>query len=261
MLFNQLLRFSLLAIAVGFGLGDSTNCVPTKSVLLKNCSFIQDERTEQNSFDRRQLSMIVPYALNKSEENQLLISILRRQVSSKALIRLNLNLIRCSNIDRQEIFWFSYEFSSTITGEFVRTNVVDRNQVYLPPGTTYLKNLTSVDCKSKTVYRTDDREIFRLDLRLESTLNDHCFDDQTCSPMETYRCDSIQQRCVCREPFESYLIDEYHPICIQAASSIDQCQTKQVRCFQWCHLNQTSSECFCPQKLAIRRFIDEQRSI
>ena len=260
MLFNQLLTFFLMAIIVDVGLGETSTCIPTNSIVLSNCSFYQDDLTNSTTTttEKRRLSMIVPYALNQSEEENLLISILTRQVSSKALIRLNLNLIRC-NVDHKDFLWNSLEFSSTMTGEFVRTTALDRNQMYLPSGTTYLKNLTSIDCSSKTIYRTDDREIFRLDLRVESTLNDHCLDDQSCSPMDTYRCDSTHQRCACREPYQPYLIKNRYPICIHAVPNLDQCQTKQVRCFPWCHINRTASECFCPTEMAVKRFSDNDR--
>ena len=249
----------IFVVIVGSTFEENLSCTPNKWVLLSNCSFrYTDHRNETTTIDQRRLSMVVPYALNETEEEDLLISIMTHRLSSKPLIRLNLNLIECANYPLH-MHWTSLESSSTITGEFVRTTLIDRNIMYLPAGITYLKNFSTLDCSSQTLYRTDDQQVFQLDLRIESTLNDYCSNDQSCFPRETYRCHSDHRRCVCREPFQSYRIKDEYPICIHAVPTMDQCTMKHVRCFEWCQMNSSSAMCICPEELATKRISAEDR--
>jgi hypothetical protein len=259
MLFRHIFLRCLMSILVGCVCGQLTSCIPTTSILLSNCSFryVQYSTRTTIPFESHLLSMIVPYALNQTEEDELLISIITHRSSSKPLIRFNLNLIQCTNMP-VNFHWTSLESSSTISGEFVRTSSIDKNIMYLPAGVTYLKNFTSIDCSTKTFYRTDQRQLFQLDLRIESTLNDTCMNDEQCYPIDTYRCHADRHRCTCREPFQSYFIQEQYPICVHAVSTIEQCTMKHVRCFQWCHEN-SSSMCLCPNELTTKKFTIDQR--
>ena len=204
--------------------------------------------------------MIVPYALNASEENHLLISILRHPHSFQPLIQLNLNLIQCNQSSfNASIHWTSLESSSTLTGEFVRTNRIVNNRMYLPAGQTYLRNMTMIDCSTKTIYQSDVKEIFQLDLRIESTLNDSCQTDEQCYPHETYRCDINERRCTCRDSYQSYQIENHLSICIEAVETMADCQQTHVRCFPWCRGNNASSLCACPENLSEKILSADQR--
>jgi hypothetical protein len=256
MLSNRLfLLYLILIVVVVVGLGESTSCIPNKIILLSNCSF-HNHMTNGN----RTLSLTVPYPLHKTEENDLLITVITHNFSSKPLIRFNLNMIQCSN--KKILFnWTSLESSSTLRGEFARTTVIDKNTMYLSSGITYFKNLTALNCLTKTLYRTDDKQIFQLDLRIESTLNDYCLDDQSCYPVENYQCNQIKHRCVCRQPLQSYLTKNQYPICIHAVHTIDQCTMKNVRCLEVCHQNSSSTICICPKELAIKKLSSDDRGM
>jgi hypothetical protein len=258
-----------MIIIVVVGLGENMNCIPNKLILLSNCSFryshyhnysshLFNNNHHQTTNDNRTLSMIVPYLLNQYEENDLLITILTRHISLKPLIRFNLNMIQCSN--KNLLFnWTSLESSSTLHGEFLRTTYIDKNIMYLPSGKTYLKNLTTIDCLTKTLYRTDDKQLFQLDLRIESTLNDYCLNDNSCYPVENYQCNQAIQRCVCRKSLQSYLINNQYPICIQPVQTIDQCTIKNMKCLEWCHQNRSSTMCTCPKEISIKKLLDDNR--
>jgi hypothetical protein len=202
--------------------------------------------------------MTVPYPLNKNEEDNLLITILTHNISSKSIIRFNLNMIECSN--NNFLFnWTSLESSSTLRGEFVRTIINEQNMMYLPSGRTYLKNLTAIDCLTKTLYRTDQKQLFQLDLRIESTLNDFCLNDNSCYPLENYQCNQDKHRCICRQPLQSYSIKDQYPICIQPIHTIDQCTMKSIRCLEYCQQNRTSTICVCPEEISIKKISDDNR--
>ena len=265
MLSNRVILLCLMIVVVGLGGGENTSCTPNKFIVLSNCSFRYTHSNNDSShysnetaIDDRLLSMIVPYAWNQNEEDDLLITIITRSLARKPLIRLNLNLVHCAQHPR-EFNWTSLESSSTLTGEFVRTTFIDRNIMYLSSGVTYLRNLTALDCSTRTVYRTDEREFFQLDLRLESTLNDSCVDDSSCYPTETYQCDHDRHRCTCRPPFQSHLVKEQYPICIQAVEHSDQCTTKHVRCYEWCHENSSSTMCICPKEFSSKQVSADDR--
>ena len=255
----------IIIVVVRFG--ESTTCIPNKLIVLSNCSFRYSNyrissshlSTTKTTNDDRKLSMIVPYPLNKTEEDNLLITILTQKTTLQPFIRFNLNIIQCSN--KNVIFnWTSLESSSTLHGEFVRTTILEKNVMYLPSGKTYLKNLTTIDCLTKTLYRTDQKQLFQLDLRIESTLNDYCANDNSCYPLENYQCNQEKHRCICRTPLQSYLIRDQYPICIQAIETMDQCTMKNVRCLEWCHLNSSSPMCVCPKEFPRKKLIYDNRS-
>ena len=253
MLSKHFIDFYLMIILV-VKFGETINCIPNKLILLSNCSFLM---TNDNN---RTLSMIVPYPLNTHEEENSLITIFRHKKSLKPLIRLNLNLIQCSKKNFR-LNWTSLESSSTLRGEFLRTTNIDNNIMYLPSGKTYLKNLTTIDCQSQTLYRTDSNQLFQIDLKIESTLNDYCLNDHSCFPKDIYQCDTIKHRCICRKDFQSYLIEKQYPICLQPVQTIDQCTIKNThRCLEWCHLNNSSPICLCPKDFSIKKFSSDNRS-
>lgn len=255
----------IIIVVVKFG--ETMTCIPNKLILLSNCSFryshyhnySSHSSNNQTTNDNRTLSMIVPYPLNKNEEENLLITVLTRKKSLKPLIRFNLNMIQCTN--KNILFnWTTLESSSTLRGEFVRTSSIEKNIMYFSSGKTYLKNLTTIDCTTKTLYRTDSRQLFQLDLRIESTLNDYCLNDNSCYPMENYQCNKEKNRCICRQPFQSYLIKDQYPICLQAVQTIDQCSMENMRCLEWCHENSSSTMCLCPKELTEKKFLYNNRS-
>ena len=250
----------IFVVILGSTSEESLSCTPNKWILLSNCSFRYAFHGNETTttIDQRRLSMVVPYALNETEEEDLLISIKTHRLASKPLIRLNLNLIECANYPAH-MHWTSLESSSTITGEFVRTTLIENRIMYLPAGITYLKNFTTLDCSSQTLYRTDEQQVFQLDLRIESTLNDFCSHEHSCYPRETYQCHSDRQRCACREPFQSYRIKDQYPICIHAVPTLDQCTGKHVRCFEWCHVNSSAPMCLCPEDLATKKISVDDR--
>jgi len=202
--------------------------------------------------------MIVPYPLNIYEEENLLITIITHKKSLKPLIRFNLNMIQCSNKNLL-LNWTSLESSSTLRGEFVRTTYIEKNIMYLTSGKTYLKNLTTIDCLTKTLYRTDHKQLFQLDLRIESTLNDYCLNDNSCYPIENYQCNQTKNRCSCRKPLQSYLLKDQYSICLQAVQTIDQCTIENMRCLEWCHQNRSSTMCLCPKKLSTKKLLYNNR--
>jgi hypothetical protein len=257
MLFDCLLFVVIVAIALAQSQSNMT-CVAERVRFLSQCSFRSIPPSNDSTVEWPTLSMIVPYPLNPSEEDDLLVSMITHPRSSRPLIRLNLNLIECANAP-PALTWTSLAFSSTLTGEFVRSNAIDKNLMYLPAGVTYLKNFSTIDCSSKTAYRTDDRLVFQLDLRFESTLNDTCFNDEMCYPREAYHCHAQRRRCSCREPFQSYRLQDRYPVCIHAVPSLDQCATSHVRCFEWCHSNASTDLCLCPDLLAEKKYSADHR--
>jgi hypothetical protein len=241
----------VFVVSVIVGLGESTACIPNKLIYLSNCSYFN------MTIDNRTLSMTVPYSLDKEEDDNLLTKIITRHTSKKALIRFNLNMIQCSN---KNIFnWTSVESSLTLHGEFVRTTFIDTNIMYLSSGVTYLRNLTSIDCLSKTIYRTDNQQLFQINLKIESTLNDYCSEDNLCYPSNIYQCDYERHRCICRSSLQSYLTKDQHLICIHAVKTIDQCTMKNVRCLEWCHQNSSSTMCICPRDISTQKYIYKDR--
>lgn len=259
----------IIIVVVKFG--ETMNCIPNKLILLSNCSFrythyynyssssthLLKNKTTTN--DNRTLSMIVSYPLNIYDEENSLITIITNKKSLKPLIRFNLNIIQCT--EKNLTFnWTSLESSSTLRGEFVRTSSIDKNIMYVSSGKTYLKNLTTIDCLTKTLYRTDSKQLFQLNLRIESTLNDYCLNDNSCYPYENYQCNQIKNRCICRKPFQSYLIKEQYPICLQAVQTIDQCSVENLRCLEWCHENSSSTMCLCPKEFSTKKFLYNNRS-
>jgi hypothetical protein len=254
----------MIIIVVVIKFGENTTCIPNKLILLSNCSFhyynysSHLSTNNKTTHDNQTLSMTVPYPLNKNEEDNLLITILTHNMSSKPLIRFNLNLIQCSN--KNLLFnWTSVESSSTLHGEFVRTTISEKNMMYLSSGKTYLKNLTTIDCSTKTLYHTDRNQLFQLDLRIESTLNDYCLNDNSCYPLENYQCNQEKHRCTCRQPLQSYLIKDQFPICVQAIHTIDQCIMKNIRCLEWCQQNKTSTMCVCPKESSTKKLADDDK--
>lgn len=256
----------MLIIVVVVEFGENRTCTPTKLILLSNCSFNYSHYPNYTShlsnnlttYDNRTLSMILPYPLNRHENNDSSITIIKNNRSSKPLIRLNLNMIQCSN-KNLSLNWTSLESSSTLRGEFVRTTFLDKNIMYLTSGKTYLKNLTTIDCSTKTLYRTDHKQLFTVDLRIESTLNDYCSNDNLCYPLENYQCDLTMYRCMCRQPLQSYLVEDQYPICVHIFPTLDQCTTKTVRCLEWCHQNSSSKICTCPKNVSKKISLDDGR--
>ena len=257
----------MIIIVVVVKFGENTTCTPNKLVLLSNCSFHHYSHfhdytsywfNSQTTNDNHTLSMIVPYPLNKNKENNLSTTIITHRGSLKPLIRFNLNIIQCSNKNLL-LNWTSIESSSTLNGEFVRTKLLDTNIMYLSSGRTYLKNLTTIDCSTKTLYRTDHKQIFKLDLRIQSTLNDYCSYDNSCYPLENYQCNQTQHRCICRKPLQSYSIHDQYPICIQVVEYMDQCTMKNIQCLEWCHQNSSSTMCTCPDHSLKKRSLDDDR--
>ncbi|CAF1683277.1 unnamed protein product, partial [Adineta ricciae] len=248
MLSDRVLLFLYLMIIIVVDSGDSLPCTPTKQVLLSNCSIQPSQNSTTN--DNRTLTMIIPYSLNRQHQDEYLVTILTQ---NKSFIRLNLNLIQCEN-KSSTLNWTSLESSSTLNGEFLRTSSINKNTMYLPSGKIYLRNLSTIDCSTNTIYRTDANQFFQLDLRIESTLNDYCLDDTSCYPHDTYQCDPIEQRCICRQPFQPYSIKEHYTICIQAAETVEQCPRQTQRCLPWCHENSSSLMCVCPEDLARKKF-------
>ncbi len=248
----------ILVVVVRFG-ETITSCIPNKLILLSNCSFhYYNYSSYLTTNENRTLSMIVPYPLNIDEEKNLLITILTSKKSLKPLIRFNLKMIQCT-MKNSSLNWTSLESSSTLRGEFVRTNHVEQNMMYLPSGKTYLKNLTTIDCLTKTFYQTDHRQLFELDFKIESTLDDYCTNDYSCYPRDNYQCNQVKNRCQCRKPFQSYLIKDQYPICLQAVQTIDQCTTENMRCLQWCYRNSSSTMCLCPKDISIKKISDDNR--
>jgi hypothetical protein len=253
-----LLQFMIVIVVVVAGLGDPPSCTPNRLVLLSHCSFRHSSPvsfTNQTTNDKRTLSMIVPYSFNRNDEDDLLVTIITH---NKSLIQLNLNFIQCES-KSSLLNWTSLESSSALHGEFLRTSLIHRNSMYLPSGKVYLKNLSTVDCKTNTIYRTDRDQLFQLDLRVESTLDDYCSADTACYPEETYQCDQNQQRCICRQPFQPYLIKERYSICVQAVDTMEQCLTSSQRCLPWCQQNSSSSMCLCPKEFAVKRLAYDHR--
>ncbi|CAF0859486.1 unnamed protein product [Rotaria sordida] len=210
------------------------------------------------TIDNRTLSMVVPYLLHNNEDENLFIKILARNISQKPLISFNLNIIQCLN--SQLFNWTSVESSLTLRGEFVRTTFIDTNIMYLSSGITYLRNLTSIDCLTKTIYRTNHNELFKINLKIESTLNNYCSNENLCYPLNIYQCDLERHRCICRSPFQSYLTKNQQSICIHAVENIDQCTMKNLHCLEWCHHNRSSTMCICPNKLSNKKFLDDNRA-
>jgi hypothetical protein len=236
--------------------GENTGCIPTKQILLSNCSF--NYLYSNLTIDYRTLSMTVPYSLNNNQEEESnFLQILTHERSSKPLIRFNLNMIQCLN---KNLFnWTSVESSSTLRGEFVRTTFIDTNMMYLSSGVTYLRNLTMSDCLTKTIYRTNNQELFQINLRIESTLNDFCSKDNLCYPLDIYQCDYNKQRCICRSHLESYTTKDQYSICIHPVKDIDQCPMQNIRCLEWCHRNRSSIMCICPKDVSIKKYLDNDR--
>jgi hypothetical protein len=242
-------------VSVIVGLGEIPACIPNKLIILSNCSF--NYPYSNMTIDNRTLSMTIPYSLNNNNEENLFIQIIERHISEKPFIRFNLNMIQCSG---DKFFnWTSVESSSTLRGEFVRTIFTETNIMYLSSGITYLRNLTSIDCLTDTMYRTDNKELFQMNFKIESTLNDYCTNDNLCYPLNIYQCDYERHRCICRSPLHSYLTKDQHSICVHAVKNIDQCTMKNVRCLEWCHLNSSTTMCVCPKDLATKKYLDDDR--
>ncbi len=245
----------IYVVSVIVGSGENTACIPNKLILLSNCSF--NYPYSNLTIDNRTLSMTVPYSLDTNEEENLFIKVLTRHQSGKSLIHFNLNLIQCFN--NQFLRWTSVESSSTLRGEFVRTILSNTNIMYLSSGITYLRNLTTVDCLTKTMYRTGNSELFKINFKIESTLNDYCSDEYLCYPLNIYQCDYERQRCTCRSPLQSFLTKDHHSICVHAVENLDQCTIENVRCLEWCHQNSSSNLCICPKDLAKKKYFDDNR--
>jgi hypothetical protein len=245
----------IYVVSVIDGFGENTACIPNKLILLSNCSFHYPNSNLTNN--NRTLSMTVPYSLDTYEEENLFIKVLTRHRSEKLLIHFNLNIIQCST--KKFLNWTSVESSSTLRGEFVRTTFFETNIMYLSSGITYLRNLTMIDCLTKTIYRTDDQELFQINFKIESTLNDDCSNENLCYPLNIYQCDYERQRCICRRPFQSYLTKDQHAICIHAVKNIDQCIMENVRCLEWCQQNSSSIMCICPKDLSKKKYFDDHR--
>lgn len=257
MLFNSLFLLSSIIYVVTVIVGHPENaaCFPDKLVLLSNCSF--NSSFSHMTIDNRTLSMIVPYVLDNNDEDNLFVKALIRNVSQKPLISFNLNIIQCLN--NKSYNWSSVESSLTLRGEFVRTTFIDTNIIYLSPGITYLRNLTTIDCSTKTVYRTNDKDLFQIQLKIQSTLTDQCSNEQSCYPENIYQCDLQRQRCLCRSPYQSYSTKYQQSICVRAVESLDQCTKKDVHCVEWCHYNRSSTLCTCPKEFSIRKLSDDDR--
>ena len=257
MLFNNFfLAFSLIyMVSVVVGLEENIACTPNKLIRLSNCLF--NYSYSDMTIDNRTLSMVAPYALDNNEDENLFITAITLNVSSKPLIRFNLKMIQC--LDNKTSNWTSVESSSTLRGEFVRTTFIDTNVIYLSPGITYLRNLTTIDCLRKTIYHTDNQGLFRVNLKIESTLNDDCSKENLCYPLDIYQCDFERHRCICRPSFVPYLTNDQHLICIHAVENIDQCPIKNVRCLEWCQLNRPSTTCICPKDLSKKRIFNNSR--
>lgn len=256
----------MIIIIVVIRFGENTTCTPNKLIFLSNCSFhysyyhnptfhILNNLTTN---DKKSLSMMLSYSLNRINDDNLSMTIIKNNRSTKPLIRFNLNQIECLN-KSLSLKWTSLESSSTLNGEFLRTTFIDKTIMYLPLGKTYLKNLTAIDCSTKIAYRTDSKQLFKLDLNVESTLNDHCTSNNACHPYDTYQCDQIKQRCVCRQPLQSYLIEDQYPICLHIVHNLNQCTMQNVRCLEWCHENSSSKMCTCPKNLARKIYLEDDR--
>ena len=233
---------------------DPSSCTPKKLISLSNCTFRPTRSSSFIFIDNQTLSIVVPHLLD-DETNA--IEMIRRRSSTLPILRFNLNQIQCSL--NRSWNWSSVEASSTLRGEFIRTTLIEPNQMYLSSGVTYLRNLTSIDCKKKIVYRTANEEIFRIEFKIESTLNDSCSAEQPCFPSDVYQCHQQEQRCICRSPFESYLTVDQQAICLHAVRTLDQCPYDSSRCLPWCHQNSSNSRCFCPEKISTKRFRFDQR--
>ena len=254
---------SVVSVIVS-GLVENTACAPNKLILLSNCSLKSPfslaaaaSSPPPMTIDNRTLSMTVPYLFEPNPDENLAIQVIRRPSSKVPLIRFNLNLIQCSI--KHNFTWSSVEASSTLRGEFIRTSSIDINRMYLSLGVTYLRNLTSIDCASRTIYRTDSRQVFRVHFQLESTLNDSCSNETLCYPLNTYQCDSERRRCQCRSPLQAYLVDDRSAICIHAVKTIDQCTMKNVRCLPWCDQTSSSTMCLCPEEFSTKKLFDDDR--
>lgn len=242
-------------------LGETRTCLPNKFILLSNCSFRQFFNSSSSysmTNVNRTLTMIVPYPIDISQNEQAFITLFTSPKSFKPLIRFHLNLIQCTE-KNQSFNWTSLESSSTSHGEFVRTSQIDGNLMYLSSGKTYLKNLTSIDCSTQTAYQTASEQIFELDLKIESTTKDFCTSDQSCYPHSHYQCHSGQNRCHCRKPFQIYSIGNHYSICLQAVQTMDQCTTDKIRCVEWCRQNSSRTFCLCPMEISTKKFSSDQR--
>jgi hypothetical protein len=256
--FDFLLITCLVTVIVGRV--NNSHCIPTKFVRLSNCTFYSSISNVYPSMtiDNRTLSMIVPNVYDQHEHENFSIDIIQRSSSTMSpLVRLNLNMIQCLNSRTWN--WTSVEASSTINGEFIRTTLTDRHRMYLSMGVTYLRNLTSLDCSQRIVYRTDHDDVFRVDFKLESTLNDTCSNSNRCYPLNIYQCDYERHRCTCRSPLQTYLTNNHQAICIHAVKTLDQCTMKHVRCLPWCHRNHSSTVCLCPEQISTKKYLDNNQ--
>lgn len=251
----------IYVVSINVRLGENLACKPNKLILLSNCSF--HSYYSNLTINNRTLSMIVPYSLddnNEEEENNVFIKVLTPNQSNKSLIYFNLNLIQCSLSNEKKTFqWTSVESSSTLRGEFVRTTFLDQNIMYLSSGITYLRNLTTIDCLTKTIYQTDKHELFEINLKIESTLNDYCSNENLCYPLNTYQCDYQKQRCICRSSLQSYLTYDQHLICLNPVKYLHQCPMNNIRCLEWCHQNSSSAMCICPNDISKKKYFDNNR--
>lgn len=239
-------------------LSENTTCSPSKLVLLSNCLF--DSSYSNMTIDNRTLSMIVPYSLGEvNHEENSFINVLTHNKSGKPLISLSLNMIQCYN--NKTFNWTSVESSSTLRGEFVRTTLSDSNIMYLSSGITYLRNLTAIDCLTNTIYRTHNKELFQINLKIQSTLNDYCLNDNSCYPLDIYQCDIEQKRCICRSKFQPYLTKDQRSICVHAVENIEQCTMRNVHCLEWCYQNRSSTTCTCPKDMSRKRILENDRGI
>lgn len=248
----------VISIIVGFG-ENPIGCIPNKLIYLSHCSF-HFPQSSNLTFDNRTLSMTVPYSLDADEDENLSIKVLTRHRLDKSLIHFNLNLIQC--FTDQYLRWTSVESSSTLRGEFVRTTLTNSSIMYLSSGLTYLRNLTMIDCSTKTMYRTKMSELFEINLKIESTLNDFCSEDRLCYPLNLYTCDFEQQHCICRTPFQSYQTKDHHSICVHAVENLTECSHyDNVRCLEWCQTNNSSSNmCLCPKDVTKKKSLLDDRS-
>ena len=266
MVSNRIVLFALMvSVVVVERAQTSAVCTPDKLILLSNCtlnsSFTHDSYFAM-TIANRTLSMTVPYALhtsNTADDDDLSIKLITRRSPDRPLIRFNLKMIHCST--HGPLPWSSVEASSTLRGEFIRTTFLDdTNLVYLSSGVTYLRDLTSIDCSTRTLYRTDREQFFRLQLKIESKINDYCTNEHLCYPLNIYQCDYERQRCVCRSPLQSYLTSEHYSICIHAVNDINQCSIKNVHCLPWCQPSSSSSTlCLCPEDVSTKKYLHDER--
>jgi len=255
MLMKKLVELVLI-LSVILNFGETYSCIPNKFVRLSNCSFIYPYSNLTNH--QRTLSMTVPYPLDKYEDEHLSLKILQHNRTKQSLIYFNLNMIQCLNY--KQFHWTSVESSSTLHGEFVRTIFSQTNIMYLSSGSIYLRNLTSIDCSTQTMYRTDVDQFFEMNLKIESTLNDFCSSEHLCYPTNIYQCDLVKYQCQCQDPLQAYLTKDKHLLCVHAVDDFRQCTIDNVRCLKWCEQGNSSDLCICPKNVSSQKISSTRES-